>query len=141
MLIRQDRQQTELLVTDDGTGITEEQASDPRSLGIVGMRERVLSAGGRVDISGQPGAGTTVRVLTPAAPEAEAMIKVLIADDHAVVREGLKQILAEMPDVSVAGEAANGHEVLDRANPVPWSTSCCWTSRCRARTASTRSRS
>lgn len=41
------------------------------------------------------------------------MIKVLIADDHAVVREGLKQILAETPEMIVVGEAANGQQVLD----------------------------
>ncbi len=43
------------------------------------------------------------------------MIKVLIADDHAVVRQGLRQILTETTDMNVAGEAANGVEALDRA--------------------------
>ena len=43
------------------------------------------------------------------------MIRVLIADDHAVVREGLKRIVTGSPDIEVAGEAANGHEVLDFA--------------------------
>src|SRR6185503_19403999 len=42
------------------------------------------------------------------------MIRVLIADDHAVVRKGLKQILAETTDIVVAGEAHNGQEVLNR---------------------------
>jgi two-component system, NarL family, invasion response regulator UvrY len=41
------------------------------------------------------------------------VIKILIADDHAIVREGLKQILAETTDLVVAGEAANGQEVLE----------------------------
>lgn len=41
------------------------------------------------------------------------MIKLLIADDHAIVREGLKQLFALCPDVSVAGEAVNGAQVLD----------------------------
>ncbi len=40
------------------------------------------------------------------------MIKVLIADDHAVVREGLKQILSGTPDIVVAAEARNGNEVM-----------------------------
>jgi DNA-binding NarL/FixJ family response regulator len=43
------------------------------------------------------------------------MIRVLIADDHAVVREGLKQIVAETPDMAVAGEASDGHQVLEFA--------------------------
>jgi len=40
------------------------------------------------------------------------MIKILIADDHAIVREGLKQIVAEEPDMKVTGEAANADEVF-----------------------------
>ena len=43
------------------------------------------------------------------------MIRVLIADDHAIVREGLKQILATIPDMVVAEEAANSREMLDKA--------------------------
>jgi len=42
------------------------------------------------------------------------MIKILIADDHAIVREGLKQIVANIHDIVVAGEAGSGHEVLDK---------------------------
>jgi len=40
------------------------------------------------------------------------MIKVLIADDHAIVRKGLKQILLEIPDMCVEGEAASAQETL-----------------------------
>jgi len=40
------------------------------------------------------------------------MIKVLIADDHAVVRRGIKQILSEDSDIQVLGEASNSDEVL-----------------------------
>lgn len=41
------------------------------------------------------------------------MIKILIADDHAIVREGLKQIVAEEPDMKVTGEAASAYDVLN----------------------------
>jgi DNA-binding NarL/FixJ family response regulator len=40
------------------------------------------------------------------------MISILIADDHAVVRRGVLQILAEAPDMVAAGEASTGLEVL-----------------------------
>ena len=40
------------------------------------------------------------------------MIRVLVADDHAVVRRGVMQILTEAPGVVVAGEAATGRQVL-----------------------------
>lgn len=42
------------------------------------------------------------------------MIKVLIADDHPVVRRGLKNILKEASDIEVAGEAGDGLEVLEK---------------------------
>lgn len=40
------------------------------------------------------------------------MIKILIADDHAIVRQGLKQTVADQPDMEVAGEARNAQETL-----------------------------
>lgn len=40
------------------------------------------------------------------------MIKILITDDHAIVRHGLKDILSEESDLVVAGEAASGHSAL-----------------------------
>ena len=42
------------------------------------------------------------------------MIRIVIADDHTIVREGLKQILSAAPELAVAGEAQNGHEVMQR---------------------------
>ena len=42
----------------------------------------------------------------------KAIIKVFIADDHAIVREGLKQILAETRDIVVAGEAESGVDAV-----------------------------
>jgi two-component system, NarL family, invasion response regulator UvrY len=47
-------------------------------------------------------------------------MKVLIADDHAVVRRGLKQILSEERDISVVGEAKNGHEALEMSRRLEW---------------------
>ena len=41
------------------------------------------------------------------------MIRILVADDHPVVRQGLKQAVADTNDIAVAGEASNGQEVLD----------------------------
>ncbi|MBI9105414.1 MAG: response regulator transcription factor [Spirochaetales bacterium] len=42
------------------------------------------------------------------------MINVLIADDHAIIRRGLKQILSEDPGIAVKDEVANGHQVLEK---------------------------
>jgi two-component system invasion response regulator UvrY len=47
------------------------------------------------------------------------MIRVLLCDDHRVVREGLKQLLADTGDIEVAGECADGPEVLQQARVLP----------------------
>jgi two-component system, NarL family, response regulator LiaR len=44
-----------------------------------------------------------------------SLIRILIADDHAVVREGLKALINGKPDLTVIGEAADGLEAVDRA--------------------------
>jgi len=43
------------------------------------------------------------------------MIKVLIADDHPIVRQGFKKIIEQTKDIKATGEAANGHEVIEKA--------------------------
>jgi two-component system, NarL family, invasion response regulator UvrY len=48
------------------------------------------------------------------------MIKVLIADDHAVVRRGLRQILSETPDILVDGEASTVQEVRQLVHDQRW---------------------
>jgi DNA-binding NarL/FixJ family response regulator len=40
--------------------------------------------------------------------------RVLLADDHAIIRDGLKQIIADTPDLTVVGEAANGLEAMQQ---------------------------
>lgn len=40
------------------------------------------------------------------------MIRIVLADDHAIVREGLKRIVGDAPDFTVAGEAADGTQVM-----------------------------
>ena len=48
-------------------------------------------------------------------------IKILIADDHAIVREGLKQIVAEEKDILVAGEAENASSLMELLAREKWS--------------------
>lgn len=47
-------------------------------------------------------------------------IRVLLADDHAIIRDGLKQILADTADLVVAGEAANGLELMQQVREKDW---------------------
>ena len=50
----------------------------------------------------------------------DAVIEVLIADDHPVVREGVKQIIGKVSDIVICGEAADGDEALDRIRNAHW---------------------
>src|SRR5258708_15515410 len=47
-------------------------------------------------------------------------MRILIADDHAVVRRGLKEILAAEHDMEVVGEAKNGDEALELVRKLDW---------------------
>jgi PAS domain S-box-containing protein len=111
-----------------------------RAFGLFSIRERLELLGGRMDINSAPGDGSRFTLTTPpgrpataaepgvvadapAAGEDEppaplttrragAPIRVLIADDHAVVREGLRLLLRHEPDMRVAGEAVDGQEAV-----------------------------
>ncbi|MBF0189098.1 MAG: response regulator transcription factor [Magnetococcales bacterium] len=48
------------------------------------------------------------------------MIRILIVDDHTIVREGLKQILSDIHDMEVAGEASGGVDGLRRMRKEEW---------------------
>lgn len=77
------------------------------------MEER--KAGTEVAGSEAPhAAGNSKRVL------GQGMFKILIADDHAIVRAGLKQLLGECPDVALTDEATSGHEVLKKIREEHW---------------------
>jgi two-component system, NarL family, invasion response regulator UvrY len=47
-------------------------------------------------------------------------IEVLVADDHAIIRDGLKKILADTADMAVTGEAANGNAALEKVRERDW---------------------
>jgi DNA-binding NarL/FixJ family response regulator len=61
--------------------------------------------------SGGPGSGN--RPSTPSAPEASHRIRILIADDHLLFRDGVRKLLSAVPDFNVVAEAGHGDEVLE----------------------------
>jgi len=54
-----------LTVKDNGRGITQAEATNTRSIGLIGMRERAALVGGEIALEGAPGQGTTVTVRIP----------------------------------------------------------------------------
>ena len=69
--------------------------------------------------------------------QVQAPIRVMIVDDHAILRAGVREMLSEEADLQVVGEAGSAEEALQQLREGSRSTSWCWTSRCRARAAST----
>ena len=65
IVLKETPEEIELRVTDNGKGITEKEISNPKSFGLMGIRERALSLGGEVEIFGAENKGTTVRVRIP----------------------------------------------------------------------------
>ena len=55
----------EVRISDNGRGITEEEIAQSNSLGLLGMKERMLSIGGEIFITGTRGAGTVVKLVIP----------------------------------------------------------------------------
>ncbi len=111
---------------DDGSGFTFDQAA--RGLGIPGMRERALLVGGGVDVESRPDIGTRVSLTVPLdsadtgatrwnrkSDNGASAMKVLIADDHGIVRSGLRMLLERQMDIEVVGEASDGAEARDMA--------------------------
>ena len=110
--------QVTLRIADDGVGgVTAEGA------GINGMRERALLVNADLTITSPDGEGTEVRLVIPARRTGRLMLaqpaRILLADDHALVRSGLRMILDAEPDLHVVAEAADGHEALAALDHTP----------------------
>jgi len=128
-----------LLVADRGRGFDPRQLRDVAGYGLLNVRERIEMLGGRMKIRSDIGKGSAIFITVPdhqtvgAAPGAPAhkkdettetgrlpgekrrRLRVLLADDHRIVREGLRSLLSEQDDVEIVGEAAQGREAVDLA--------------------------
>ena len=94
-------------------------ASSGTGHGLLGMRERVALHRGELD------AGPTVEggYAGPCRAAGAPVIRVVVADDQALVREGIVVLLGAQPDLEVAGEAADGADAVQVATATD-PTSC-----------------
>ncbi len=112
--------------------------------GLFSVRERLSSLGGHLSVESAPGKGSRFTLVAPASAESprpesspaavpapasqpavgskpaasrsgQRKIRVLLADDHAVVRKGLARLLTEQPDIEVVGEASDGEAAITLA--------------------------
>ena len=94
-------------IVDDGRGFDPHAAElRGRHLGLTSMEERARELGATLTLDAAPGGAR------PSDWSCRAMIRVLIVDDHAVVREGLRSFLELQDGIEVAGEAGDGEEAI-----------------------------
>jgi PAS domain S-box-containing protein len=119
--------------------------SSEGGFGLFSVRERLEYFGGRMSVDTSPGRGSRFTIVAPAhresalaRPEAAAAgpassvlpappdpglaldrgrkIRVLVADDHVIVRHGFMKLLQQEPDIDVVGEAGDGQEAISFAH-------------------------
>jgi PAS domain S-box-containing protein len=133
-----------LSVADRGRGFDPQGSGGTGGLGLLSMRERVKLLGGRMRIKSAPGRGSICVVAVPdprkPAPQADNdgeeesaeapaaspgephegvvghPLRVLLVDDHTIVREGIRIMLAGEPDIEIVGQAGNGREAVELAH-------------------------
>lgn len=132
----------EITVSDDGIGfdastlsMRHDRKADP-TFGLIEIRERLRFIGGDVRIASLAGEGTKVQLIVPAEirPKIESaprparhstpgdlqrpirgtngVVRIVVADDHAIFREGLISLLANEPELKVVGIAADGQQTV-----------------------------
>jgi PAS domain S-box-containing protein len=124
-----------LSVSDRGRGFDPQELRETAGFGLLSIRERIELLGGRMRIKSAKGKGSTFFIVVPegeqvvvpplsgvtatqpgvAGPQAQNRLRVLLADDHRIVRQGLRSLLSDERDVEIVGEAAHGREAVDLA--------------------------
>ncbi len=139
--VRVSRDVVSVCVSDNGIGMNPRGLSEASSLGLLGMRERASLVGGKLTMrrnrdrglrvtahlptkTTQNGADMNAKVSSTQGwapkPWDRSCIRVLLADDHSLVRAGMRRVLEQAPDIQVVAEACDGREAIDKyseANP------------------------
>ena len=136
--VDEERQELWICVEDEGAGfdVTELTAFNNMrcKFGLLSIRERMELLGGECEVSSMPGGGTVVILRLPLSPDAlhahsrpktgqaqtpstatdtsSRNIRILLVDDHAMVRQGLRSILDGYANVTVVGEGADGQDAV-----------------------------
>jgi signal transduction histidine kinase len=133
--------QLHIVIADQGSGFdVESLAARPAGVhfGLFSIRERMEAMGGSFQLDSAPGRGTTITLTLPLStdeepaqaqtamnsrdrlhvepvPKVSGVHRVLLVDDHVIIRQGLRTILEGYDDMSVIAEAGNGVEAVSLA--------------------------
>jgi PAS domain S-box-containing protein len=144
--VRQEAGRIRVDVEDEGVGFDpihlKEEGTKSRGMGLFSIQERFGYLGGSMEIDSAPGHGSRFRLITPpismeaagsptdkqsivsiaiasrpaATAGLEKRIRVILVDDHMVVRQGLAGLLRAEPDIEIIGEASDGQSAIKLAN-------------------------
>ncbi len=141
-LARQDGDSLRISVSDRGVGFDSEPLkrglAQSDGFGLFSISERLELIGGRLEMESLPGQGAAFHLIAPLAEEtapeeptvedsvpstgrsphhvsAKQHIRVLMVDDHVVMRQGLSSMIARQPDIEVVGEATDGSAAVQMA--------------------------
>jgi DNA-binding NarL/FixJ family response regulator/anti-sigma regulatory factor (Ser/Thr protein kinase) len=115
-----------ITVLDQGLGFDPDSVrssgTSSRGFGLFSIRERLDLLGGELEIDSAPGKGTRVMLNAPvilasssSVPGRDALIRIILVDDHPVLRDGLARLFAQEPDIEVVGEASDGRAAIELA--------------------------
>lgn len=137
-----------IVVSDQGVGFDPKSISENalagNGLGLFSIRERMMLLGGNLEIESEPGKGASFSLLysledrgsAEAEPSAiediptrsdgvkrsrqkvKAKIRVMLVDDHEVVRRGLSTLLENNPGLEVVGESSDGEEAVQMVREI-----------------------
>ena len=139
-LFQKDLQTLQIIVSDNGQGFDPAGISvigaEGEGFGLFSIRERISLICGRFEVDSSPGAGARFTLTAPLAinkplesmsceqslevdptgvnclPTSGGKIRILLADDHSVMREGLARLLSQETDFEVVGQASDGQEAV-----------------------------
>ncbi|MGA2030887.1 MAG: response regulator [Thermoguttaceae bacterium] len=138
-MVRIDEERLRIEVRDDGAGCDaaaiRNRLDRGGGFGLMNIRERVEHLGGRMSIEASPGRGTRVLIVvrssSPAVTDAaiephsppqntdmparSGPLRILVADDHPIVRKGLADMLREQRAIEVVFEACDGQQAVEMA--------------------------
>ena len=135
-----DERSLQITVSDNGVGFDPARAgANDGNFGLSSIRERVCHLKGRFEVDSSPGKGARFTLAVPLAVrepleptpyaqpieidqsdgsrliKSDGKIRILLADDHAVMREGLARLLGQETDFEIVGQASDGQEAVELA--------------------------
>jgi len=138
--VRAQEDRLEILVADKGNGFDSASVKG-NGVGLFTISERLKLVGGRLEIDSAPGKGTRLSLIAPlkhklskfepaslivdtkplavpsipvSAKPVRCTIRVLLVEDHAIMRQGLMAALGQEPDMMIVGEASDGKMAVER---------------------------